>query len=114
MPPIGFRIDSIEYQVPFSVMFQQNLNSDSCYMFINTLVNDRIMLGTGFLEHFYHVYDIRRNQMALVPNSVAVKQGMQRPKVIRQVKESVIYPCMLALIVIAYSLWQDTQPMTDP
>ena len=64
--PITVTIDDTQYQIPFERFFMA-YTADTLVLNINTK-DTMIVLGLQFLNSFYQVFDLKRNQMALVPN----------------------------------------------
>lgn len=68
LPPISIQLDQHIYTINPSIYTQEMQASSSCILNIMNLGTDRWILGSPFLNQYYQVYDMARNQMGMVPN----------------------------------------------
>jgi len=77
LPNVQLSIDQYLYTLPpsFYASFANSMGtqSNTCMLLwdYESTENDKWILGTPFLNLFYQVYDMRRNQVGLVPSIYA-------------------------------------------
>ena len=73
MPILKFQLDSIVYSTrPRQSLFQEEMEGEMYCT--STLVGEDEgfwILGGAFLNDFYQIYDMKRNQVGLVPSKYA-------------------------------------------
>ena len=99
--PIELQLDNIIYEVPFDRWF--DVWQDDLIAMRNITLSDKMTLGMSFLNTFYQVYDMQRNQLALVPNSN--NSELNPPRVLVRNSFSIIMSCSttLFLCLLAYA-----------
>ena len=102
--PIKVQIDDTYYMIPFERFFSR-YTDNTMVLRINT--KDHIVFGIQFLNSFYQVFDVRRNQMGLVPNAYT---EMPSGLVISRDRKTVVLPSTFAIIIaMLYLAWHQRQ-----
>ena len=94
--PISVTLDNVTYSIPFERFFLA-FTDDTLMLNINTK-ESMIVFGMQYLSSFYQVFDMQRNQMALVPNIYA--SDMAVPVVSVRKPMAVVLPSLTTCIVI--------------
>ena len=97
---IRFTLDDTVYEIPFDAIFKK-MTPSFIYMYTFSK-GDKFTLGMHFLKHFYQVYDMQRNQMALVPN-IIWGDSLAKPYVIERGKFIIYVSCLTALVFLVLS-----------
>ena len=92
---VRIQIDNAHYWVPFERFFNK-LSSDT-YVLEMSLKSDMLVLGIRFLSTYYQAFDMRRNQLALVPNIYSPE--VAAPFVMTRGKLVVLLPGLFSLSV---------------
>ena len=66
LPLMKVDLDGYMYEIPRESFYQKS--GSTCKPAIYAYKEDRIVLGSPFLNSYYQIYDMSRNQMALVPS----------------------------------------------
>ena len=105
LEPIQVKIDNVVYKIPFERFFKE-INDDTMMLELNTHNKpDHIVFGIQFLNSFYQVHDLRRNQLALVPN-IYTSGLMAQPFVVARDKMAIVLPSSFAsIIVLTWLAW---------
>ena len=93
--PIAIYLDNAVYEVPFDRWFR--VESDSTMVMIVEPNEDNVVLGVQFLNMFYQVYDMERNQVALVHS--AYNTNLESPSIAQRNPFGVIISCITALFI---------------
>ena len=94
IPDIKLQIDSFEYVLRSEKFLTSKKidNKEHCIFNMHGTTKPIWILGTPFLNDFYQVYDLKRNQVGLAPSKYT--QNMQVPK---NVDET--FTCRLLVVV---------------
>jgi len=96
--PIKLKIDATYYEMPFTSYFYSNSAKMLCTV-KNVTNDDRIILGVPFMTDYYQVYDLARNQMALVPNKYQTMDRLiTEPRFMS--KAAVVFQISIALLFV--------------
>lgn len=100
MPDFKMHFDSYIYSIKADRYFYLNKEQKEC-QFLLSATTDQTIFGTPFLNYYYQVYDLRRNQIGLVPSIYSNPTDDQLTvEIAKKVNEELVKTLVILALII--------------